>query len=295
VADPQLLGYTAAFTAGLLFALSDVLVRVSTVRIKPQTMLSVSLIVGTPVLALASLLSGDPLPGQREALLYAAAGILNFVVGRLLFYYAVAGLGATTASIITSPTILIAAIMAWALLGEPLTPQTLAGLTLVLAGIIAASYTPSGRPLQGVGARKGLLAGAASTLVFASTSILIRAAGAAGGSPFWGATISYITALPIAVVLAFRATGSPRGVLPIGDPVLKAAGAAAVVVALAQLSRYTSLSLLPVAEAVILISLFPVHTAVLSVLFSEEAEERIGGRHLAGGLLSFAGILLALS
>jgi len=295
VPDQQLIGYTAAFLAGLLFALSDVLVRVSTVRLRPQTMLAVSLIVGTPLLALSALAAGDPLPAAREALLYALAGILNFVVGRLLFYYAVAGLGATTASIITSPTILIAAIMAWALLGEPLTPETLAGLSLVLLGIILASYQPSGTPLQGIGARLGLAAGAASTLVFASTSVIIRMAGAAGASPFWGATISYATALPVAVFLAYRAARSLRGVLPLGDPVLRVAAAAAVVVALAQLSRYTSLSILPVAQAVILISLFPIHTAVLSHLASREARERIGARHLAGGLLSFAGILLALS
>ena len=292
--SPELVGYTAAFLAGLFFALSDVLVRVSTVRLRPQVMLAISLVVGTPLLATAALIKGEPLPPPRETLLFLVAGLLNFVVGRLLFYYAVAGVGATTASIITSPTIILAAIMAWAFLGEPLTPRTLAGLGLVLAGIILASYKPSGQPLQGVGARKGILAGAASSLVFASTSVLVREAGASSASPTWGATISYAVAIPFALLLAARAAGSLRSAIPVRDPVFRVAAAAAAVVAMAQLSRYTSLSILPVAQAVILISLFPIHTAVISSLLSGEARERIGVRHLAGGILSFSGILLAV-
>ncbi len=288
------LGYAAAFNAGLLFAVSDVLVRVSSRRLPPRVMLAVSVIVGLPVLAAAAIASRAPPPGVREAALYAVAGLLNFVVGRLLFYYAVAGAGATTASIVTSPTVLLSAILAWAVLGEPLSPELLAGLAMVVAGVLLASVEPSGDPLQGVGSRLGVLAGAASSLVFASTSVIVRAAGLQGGHPAWGVTISYAAALPFVVALAARAAGGLIRVLPLGDPVFRAAAGAAVAVALAQLSRYLSLHLLPVAYAVVLISLFPVHTAVLSMALSGRARENVRRRHVAGALLAFTGVAVAL-
>jgi len=289
----EALGYAAAFAAGYLFAVSDVLVRRGARSLRPLQLLSVSLLVGTPLLAAAAVATGAPLPGSRALALYAAAGLLNFVVGRFLFYVAVAGAGATTASILTSPTILLAALLAWLVLGEPLDARLVAGLAMVFAGVVLASVEPSGSPLQGVGSRLAIAAGAASTLVFASTSVLVRAASVEGGSPLWGVTVSYATALPV-VFAAALARGGLGYAVPLGSPGLGAAVAAAAAVAGAQMARYVSLHLLPVAYAVVLISLFPVHTAVLSALFGGEAGERVGLRHVAAALMGFGGVAVAL-
>ena len=286
-------GYAAAFAAGLLFAVSDVLVRLGARTLQPVQLLLASLVFGTPILLAAAATSGDPLPGGRVLAYYVLAGLLNFVVGRLLFYYAVAGAGAATASISTSPTVIFSALLAWLLLGEPLDPRVAAGLLLVFLGVLLASLEPSGRPLQGARSRPAVVAGVASSLVFASTSILVRAAGVEGGSPSWGVAISYASALPIVAAYSLAKLG-PGKLLPLRDPGIRYAAGAAVAVAAAQLSRYVSLHLLPVAYAVILISMFPVHTVVLASLVSGEAREKVGMRHLAGALTAFSGIAVAL-
>ena len=286
-------GYAAAFAAGLLFAVSDVLVRLGARTLQPLQLLLASLVFGTPLLFAAAAASGEPLPSGRVLAYYVLAGLLNFVVGRLLFYYAVAGAGAATASIATSPTVLFSALLAWLILGEPLDPRVAVGLVLVFLGVLLASVEPSGRPLHGVGSRLAVAAGMASSLVFASTSIIVRAAGVEGGSPAWGVAVSYASALPVVAAYSLRRLGARR-LLPLGDPGIRYAAGAAVAVAVAQLSRYVSLHLLPVAYAVILISLFPVHTVVLASLVSGEARERVGARHLAGALTAFSGIAVAL-
>ena len=289
------LGYAAAFAAGMLFAVSDVLVRMAGGAFRPRVLLALSVLVGTPLLLALALASGDPFPRGRPLQLYMLAGVLNFVIGRLLFYIAVVGAGATTASIATSPTVLLSALLAWALLGEALEPRLLAGLLLVMAGVYLASSRPSGESLHGVRPLLGVVAGVAASLVFASTSVLVRAAGMEA-SPLWGVTVSYATALPIVLVLASHDAGGFRsfmGLVWSRRRHLAYAALAAIVVGLAQASRYVSLHYLPVARAVILISLFPVHTVAFTALLSGEARERVGLRHLASALLGFTGVAVA--
>ncbi len=288
------LGYAAAFTAGFLFAASDVLVRIASKGVTPRGMLAISLLAGTPFMLATALTLEKGFPAGDEVLLYAAAGLLNFIIGRLLFYYAIAGAGATTASVTTTPTIIIAALLAWPVLGERLEANTLAGLLLVTGGIYLASKKPSGASMQGVNPRLGVLAGVASSFVFATTTLLVRAAGSSGGHPLWGATISYATALPIALALSRRDLAQVFAHARRLRRELAAGVAGAIVVAGAQLSRYTALSILPVAYAVLLISLFPLHTALLARLSGTAVGEEVGLRHLAGGLLAFTGIAVAV-
>jgi drug/metabolite transporter (DMT)-like permease len=96
-------GFAAAFMAGLLFGSSDALVRAASTGLNPRQNLFISLIIGTLLLWLLGLLRGGPFPSLNAIILFAVAGLLNFTLGRLLFY-SVAYSGATTASIAPSST-----------------------------------------------------------------------------------------------------------------------------------------------------------------------------------------------
>lgn len=284
------MGLASAFMSGLLFGVSDVYVRLASTGLSPRKNLLISLLVGSPLLWAAALAFGGEPPSSEASLVYVAAGILNFGVGRLLFYLAIAYSGVATASVLTSPTIIVASLLAWALLGEPLTPRLAIALVLVVGGVYLARAKPSGEPLHGGTHLVGVLAGLSSTLAFAGSSVLVRyAGGSLGGSPMYGVAISYTSAIPLALPLALRDGGgwSLRHV--------RAMALGAALVALAQLSRYVALSLLPVAVASVLIALFPVHTVVFARLMAREIRERVEGVHALGALLSFAGVAIAIA
>ena len=281
-----------AFATGFMFAVGDVLVRRASRGLGPRANTLVSLLVGTPLLALLALALGEGLPGGRALLLYAAVGVLNFVVGRILFYTAVAGLGAASSAVIVSPVLLIASFMAWLLLDEPLTLRLLLGAVLVTIAIYLAVSRPSGRPLGGVSRRAALIAGIAAPFVFAASSVMVRAAGLASDSPVAGAAVSYLAALPLVALLARVEVPRVLDEARNGGPALLYSAAGGAAVTLAQASRYVSLDQLPVAEAVMLISLFPIHTVVLAALLGEE---RVRPRHALAALIAFTGVALGIT
>ena len=283
-----LTGYALAFAAGVFFGASDTLVRAAAVKLTPLQNLLISLVVGTPLLWSVALATGSTLPTGEALMLYVAAGLLNFVLGRLLFYIAVTYAGATTAAILTSPTAAVASLMAWALLGEALTLREALGVALVVLAVYLVHAKPSGEPLHGGRASLGIIAGLATTIVFATTAILVRQASAyTGADPVAGAAISYTSALPIVIALNV----SKRNVVWSRRHLLYMAGAGAIV-AMAQLSRYKALSLIPVANAAVLMALFPLHTLAFTLLLSGSIRERPGPRHALAAVLAAVGVAL---
>jgi drug/metabolite transporter (DMT)-like permease len=108
------------------------------------------------------------------------------------------------------------------------------------------------------------------------------------GDPLIGAAISYTAALPVAALIVLGDGGDW------GGRHLRFMALAAVLVAMAQASRYVAFSKLPVAVASIVIALFPFHTLIFSTILGATARERPGVRHLLAGLLAFLGVVLGL-
>jgi len=265
-------GYAAAFFAGLFFGLSDSLVRAASRKLSPYSNLFISLLIGTPILWL-SVAAAKPAPMNMEAgLAYLASGLLNFVAGRLLFYMAVSALGAASATVTTSPVTALSALLAWPLLGESLTAQQLLGVVLASVAVYIASSEPSGEPLHGEGLVKGIAAALGASLAFASATILVRYAAYHGGDPVAGTAISYTVALPFAAILVY-AKKQHQELARISREHLYMT-AAAISVSLAQLSRYYSLTELRVANAVVLIGLFPLHTIAFTTLLTRATQEK---------------------
>lgn len=288
LADPGLAGLIYAFLAGLLFAVSDVMVRAASRGVPPAVNVVLSLAVGTPLLYAASFVAGEEPPGAVIAAGFALIGLLHFVVGRLMFYTAVAGMGASTASILVSPTMLLSSFMAWILLGEPIGAHTLASMALITASVYLSASRPSGPGLW-VTRRAALAAGLLASLVFAVTAVSIRLLSLQGGPPIMGAAISYTAALPASLLVASRSLRG-LGLGGLARPFTYYSLAGGVAVTLAQMFRYMSLDSAPVAHALVLISLFPVHTAIISALTPGISGERVGPRHLAASILGFAGV-----
>lgn len=287
--DAETIGYIFALMAGLFFGLSDALVRAAAVRLKPLQNLLISLIVGTPLLWLTAVSRGPPTMSTKAFTLYVLAGLLNFVIGRLLFYYAITYAGAATASIATSPTVIVSALMAWVILGESLTVLQLLGIILVVLAVYLVYRSPSGEALHGGKTSLGILAGLASTIVFASTAVIVRSAsGYMDTDPIYGVAISYTSALPI-VILLNKGVPDPR-LLPRKHFYYMTL--AAVIVALAQLSRYFSLHLVTVAGASVIISLFPFFTILFTYMFRQELKEKPELIHLLASTLAVIGIIL---
>ena len=285
------LGYITALLAGLFFGLSDTLVRAASIKLKPFQNLLTSLLVGTPILWSASLLVWSGMPPVDALLSFILAGILNFVIGRYLFYLSISYAGAATASIVTSPTVVFASIFAWFLLGEALTTMQVLGVFLVMLAVYLVYNKPSGKPLHGGKSSIGVIAGITSALVFSFTSLLVRfGAGYSGGNPILGAAISYTIALFL--LSPFLAKNALSEVTSHGK-VFYYMVMAAVIVALAQLFRYTAFSVCNVARVSVLITLFPIHTLIFSMLLSAELKEKPGVRHIASVIIAIIGVILA--
>ncbi|MCE4625410.1 MAG: DMT family transporter [Desulfurococcales archaeon] len=284
-------GLAAAFASGLFFGLSDVLVRLASRGLRPEQNLLLSLAIGLPVLTFLALAFGGPCPGGRALIYYSLAGLVNFVIGRLLFYVSITYAGVATASVLTTPTIILASLLAWPVLGEPLSPRVLAGLILVVVGIYLVKGKPSGEAFHGGNPTLGIIAGLSSSLAFAVSALLVRSAGGyGGGDPLWGSAVSYATALPFALALCLARTGC-RGWER--ESIAYMSGGASIV-ALAQASRYLALSIVPVAIASALIALFPLHTVAFARLMGRKAREEPGIRHVASAGLAVSGVLLAI-
>jgi len=230
-------GYLAAFGAGLLFGLSDSLVRAASRRLSPYVNLLISLLVGTPILWLAVPAIGSTYMGLSALTAYIIAELLNFVAGRLLFYIAVANLGAATATVATSPVTALSA-----------------------------------------------------SLVFATATIMVRYAAYHGGDPVTGTAVSYTVALSFAALLVI-AKKQQSNLLHLSRE-HKYMIAAAISVALAQLSRYYSLTELSVANAVVLIGLFPLHTVAFTAIMKHSTEEKPGKRHVIAAIIAIVAIML---
>ncbi|MEB3859699.1 MAG: DMT family transporter [Desulfurococcales archaeon] len=290
-------GVLFAFLAGFLFAVSDVSIRVASQRFSPSQNLVATLVSGLPLLwAMALIVEGVPEP-SRGLGLYAAAGLLHFVAGRLLFYTAIAGLGATSAAITSSPTVVISSLLAWLFLGEALSAYDALGVVLVALAVYMAVSKPSGTPLQGVRRTVALASGIGATFIFSITAVVVRAAGIETGAPITGIAVSYTAALPVALVLAsLKNNNPPWRIQGIEARFIAVVAWAGVSVSLAQASRYLALYMTTVANAMILISLFPLHTLLLAHIASKRIEgETVTPKHLAAALLALTGITLVLA
>jgi drug/metabolite transporter (DMT)-like permease len=203
-------GLILALLASVSFAGSVVFVRKATAQTGESfTPTAVSVFVGIPFFTVALFITGDwgkLLSISWQALIsLGAAGIIHFIVGRLLGYSAYRLIGANKATpfVMTNPfyTVIFGVIF----LNEILTVYLILGVICIFTGVALISTErksvleeePRTFPRTEV---KGILPALGAALCWGSTPILIKPAVAEIGSPFAAAFVSYSVA---SVVMAF--------------------------------------------------------------------------------------------
>ena len=235
--------------------------------------------------------------GRAGWLLVSVVG--SYVVGDALFLASARLVGVPVALAIASTYPLWSAFAGWAFLGQRVGPAGLAGVGLVVAGVVtvlrrrdeAGDDGPAGRPRLGPGHARGVLLAGATSLFWALNTFAVTRGG---------------TGLPVAGVNTVR-MGFAVALLPLGFLLLRRRGASLLVPA-REMRRAWPVFILesvggtalfvvglthsPLAVAAALTSLAP----VLSVPFAFAiGKERIGGRVLLGIVVVTAGIVLLVA
>jgi drug/metabolite transporter (DMT)-like permease len=151
LAPGQLLGdllgiATAVFYAGYMLSVKDLRRRCSTVRVMTWTALS-----ACPVLVVAAVLSGERLVPTTAAGWWplVALALVSQILGQGLIAFALAHLSASFSSVSLLAQPVVAAVLAWLIIGEDLGPLQALGGLVVLLGIALAARAQG--PARGAG------------------------------------------------------------------------------------------------------------------------------------------------
>lgn len=274
-------GIIFAILAAICFAIAQTTIRKGVSQTGESLSAAViSTFTGLVLLLLLLFFTGDwsklwSLSWQGFVLL-AAAGIIHFAVGRLLFCKCIQLVGANKTSAITKTNILWTVVIGIVFLSEPLTMPLVAGVLCLAAGAILA-----GMETQGAGAEKqseiakihtkGVIIGLGTALCWGISAGLIKPALAEIGSSLAATFISYVAASLIMASLLFSAerrkqvTQLPRASLAL----LVFVG---LCLSTAQLLRYTSFNYAPISVSQPLIGTDSIFTLLFSFLINRNIE-----------------------
>ncbi len=208
-----MIGLVLALAAGFIYISSVTFVRKGVHRSgESYSPVPIALFVGTVVIGLVVLISDGF--GQLASLSWLAlaalvgAGVIHFILGRMLGYIGLRLIGANRTVPISASTVLIAVLLGVFLLGEPMTTALALAILLIMGGIIligisgSAGTDKSDMPQGSM--VKGVLVSLAAALCWGVTPILIKIGLREIGSPLLGAFVSYVAAsIIIGVSLLF--------------------------------------------------------------------------------------------
>jgi len=199
-----------AILASLSFAASMVLVRKAAAQAGESfTAMTISVFIGIPFFAIIIFFKEEwhllLSISWRAVILLGAAGIIHFVVGRMLGYHSFRLIGANKATPYITTNTFYAVIFGIIFLGENLTLYLVFGVICIFAGaalITTERKSVSEAKQKGLfrGEGKGILSAMGAALCWGTTPILIKLALREVGSPFVCAFVAYVVA---AIVVAF--------------------------------------------------------------------------------------------
>ena len=244
-------------------------------------------------------------------LLFAAAGIVHFGIGRYCNYRGIAAIGAPRAATIQAIAVPYSVVMAMLLLDERPTILMYAGIALILGSpalMVDRGKRPAPQPSpSGDGARSTTTAPAVEMRMVEGYTFSLLAAGAYGTSPILiraavedatgtaaiGTFIAYVGAS--AMLMATLALPAQRNLMgTINLRYMRLFGGAGFAVFFAQLLRFFALSIADVSIVNPLMRMIGVFTLILSYLVNRRLEHITLGVVL-GVLVSFAGSALLVT
>jgi transporter family protein len=275
-------GLILALIASVSFAAGIVLVRKTAGEAGESfSVTALSVFVGIPFFAIAILISGEwsnllDISGKALGLL-AAAGVIHFIIGRLLAYNSYRLIGANRATPFTMTNRFYTVLFSVLFLGEKLTVFIVLGVLCMFAGsfLISREKQSASEKKEKKLSRdevKGILLALGAALCWGITPVLIKPGVEEIGSSSAGAFVSYATA---AIVMGLLLLNKPNRTrltqLPLQKSILPMA-IAGLFTAGGQLLYYTALGLSPASIITPLLSIQILFIFILSFLINRRSE-----------------------
>ncbi|MFH0914115.1 MAG: DMT family transporter [Chloroflexota bacterium] len=228
-------------------------------------------------------------------LLFSGAGVVHFILGRLLNYSSIRLIGANRATALAMTNMLYTLLFGIVLFHESVTWLPALGIVGIASGVTLVSLERreaiSEKPIKAPGARvKGILLGLGAGVFWAASGLMIKPVLPEIGSPVAGAFISYLAAtIAVAPLLVSRRQREQVTQLPRRCFVPLAI--AGIFTALAHALRYASFSLSPISLAQPLVSTYILFVLIFSFFLNRKIEV-FSRKVVAGIVLVVIGALL---
>jgi drug/metabolite transporter (DMT)-like permease len=275
------LALVLAVVAGMFFAGSAVANRRAAYRLgESYTTTAVGIFLGVPFFVIVISLAGDwgNLLGASWGLLLrlAAAGIIHFIIGRVLSYEAYRIIGANKATPFQMSNLVYAVILSAVFLNESITVFTVLGSAGIFAGASLISTEqrsvaePSGGRLSNNA--RGILLSLAGALCWGVTPIIIKPAVAEIGSPFVAVFVSYLAAGAVFALFYIKKELRQQFTRLRARDILLSAASGGIFAAAGQLLHYTALGGGPASLVVPLVNTTVLFTFLLSFFINRRIE-----------------------
>jgi len=288
------LGSIFAILAAATFAASQILIRRATHHSEESfTAMAVSLLVGTPIFIFLLPIADEwqyvwSFSWQQYVFL-GAAGLIQFILTRYLIFNGIRIIGANRTIAITRTNVIFAIFLGVVLLGESVTVQQIFGALLILCGSVLSSIELSRNTLKI--ATRGLLLSLGAALCFAGSATLIRPVVATTDAIYAATFVSYLTAFVVLLgILLFRKQQRSQ-ILHQSRSNLIVLSAAAILLVIGQLLRFSALKYSPVSVVQPLLGTVVVFTLILSWIVNRKIDV-FNRRVIAGIVLVLAGVFL---
>ena len=236
---------------------------------------------------------------ERALKLLVAAGIMQFIGGRFLYFSAVRRIGTNKASIISRIQIPVAVILGIIILNETVSGTMILGVLFIILGVILTGLERKSALNLDEGSVAyrsqvhGILLALTAGFFWGISDIFIRPALQEIGSPFVGSLIAYCSAL--IVILAFLFGKGPREkVAQLNRPAIAPIIITGVLISSGNIFKYIALSLIPVSLVVPIVATTIIYVYVFAFLMNRKVEV-FTTKVIAGILLAAAGtVIIAL-
>jgi drug/metabolite transporter (DMT)-like permease len=275
-------GLILALIAAVSFAAGIVMVRKAAGEAGESFSVTVvSIFVGIPFFAISILASGEwsnlLTISWRALVLLAAAGIIHFIIGRLLGYNSFRLIGANKATPFTMTNRFYTVLFSFLFLKESITASIILGVLCMFAGaalISTEKKSVAGKKGKGLSRSevKGILLALGAALCWGITPVLIKPGVEEIGSSSAGAFVSYATAaIAMGLLLINGQRRRQMTQLPLKKSVLPMA-IAGVFTATGQLLYYTALGRSPASVVTPLLSVQILFIFFFSLLINRKIE-----------------------
>jgi len=271
-------------TFALLCALSFVFAAISTRRavVKGPAVMHgvlISIVISLPFLFFILVASG-----QIKSIIsfswsgyiwLSSAGILHFVIGRWMFFKGVQYAGANVTSILRRIDSLVALFCGVVLLNEPMSIQLVAGIMLIVFGVIITSLNPRmvrdrQAPLLNL-SPKSLFFGLGTGVLWGITPVMMKIGLQGTDAPVAGAFISF-SAATVALSFSLLSPGRRNSLSQLSLKIIGLYCVVGILAGIANLFRFLALSLSPASVVTPLLSTTPVFLVAFSFLLNRKLE-----------------------